>query len=291
MRAILATLLAGFLLAATSQAAPLQSQYGILDLTANGGINPNTGNPWQAGDQYRLAFHTLGTINAKSNNPADYDNFATAQANLSPLGNGAITSSTGWTAMVWVNTDGNLAQGVSPVSSPLVRSGTDDQTGGAGQGGAGVPVYAFDGTTAIARNNADIYNSWSNPFENGVGNPNAAGTGNNTQRLSGVFYSPFLDQNGNQTVNPDANHGKTTWTGGFGNPVNPLGDTTDEVRASNGNTNANNSGRVWNRFQANNTSTLGVYAISAPLTVTEIPEPASLALIGLGGLMIAARRR
>jgi len=243
--------------------AQLAGQYGILDVTANGGINPNSGVAWVVGDQYRLAFHTLGVIDATSDDPAVYDDFATAQAQENP----ALATSTGWTAMVWVNTDSSLAQGVSPLSSPLVRSGTGDFTGGSDQGGAGVPVYAMDGTTAIARNNNDIYDSWSNPFESAVGVTQADGTGNNTQRVSGVFYSPFLDQNGNQTVNPDANHGKTTWTGGFGSSVNPLGDTSDEVRASNGNTNANNSSRVWNRFNADTTATLGVYALSEPLTI------------------------
>ena len=265
--------------------AALTSQFGILDLTANGGINPNTGVAWAAGDGYRLAFHTLGTITATSNDPAVYDDFATAQAQQNP----ALATSSGWTAMVWVNLDGSTTQDLSPVSSPTVRSGTSDDTDGAAQGGAGVPVFAMNGTTAIARNNADIYNSWSNPFESGVGVTQADGTGNNTQRLSGVFYSPFLDQNGNQTVNPDAIHGKTNWTGGFGTSVNPLGDTTDEVRASNGNANANNSGRVWNRFQADNTASLGVYAISEPLTV--IPEPSSALLGSLAGIFLLRRRR
>ena len=272
---------AALTLAGTSAGtAQLASQYGILDVTANGGINPNTGAAWVIGDQYRLAFHTLGVIDATSNDPAVYDAFATAQAQENP----ALATSTGWTAMVWINTDGSLDQNIQtgtnangdpvfglnpdmPLSSPLVRSGTDDFSDGANQGGAGVPVYAMDGTTAIARNNNDIYNSWSNPFESGLAVIQADGTGNNVQRVSGVFYSPFLDQNGNQTVNPDANHGKTTWTGGFTNPVNPLGDTTNEVRSSNGNTNPNNPGRVWNRFQADNTASLGVYAISELLTI------------------------
>ena len=268
--------------------AALVSQYGILDLTANGGINPNTGVAWAAGDQYRLAFHTLGTIPATSNDPAVYDDFATNQAQQNSL----LATSTGWTAMVWVNTNISLAQGVSPVSSPLVRSGTGDFTGGSGQGGAGVPVYAIDGTTSIARNNNDIYDNWSNPFESGIGVTQADGTGNNTARLSGVFYSPFLDQNGDQTVNPDAIHGKTNWTGGFGASVNPLGDTSDEVRASNGNSNANNPGRVWNRFNADNTASFGVYAISEPFTVTDaIPEPSSALLGGLAGLLLLRRRR
>ena len=135
--------------------AQLAGQYGILDVTANGGINPNTGVAWAEGDQYRLAFHTAGKINATSDDPAVYDDFATAQDNLSTLGSGAIQTSTGWTAMVYVNTDDTMDQGVSPVSSPVVRSGTEEQTS-TDIGGAGVPVYAMDGSSCIARNNADI---------------------------------------------------------------------------------------------------------------------------------------
>lgn len=244
--------------------AQLAGPFGILDVEANGGINPNTGVAWVDGDQFRLAFHTLGTITATSNDPSVYDNFATTEAQQNP----ALASSTGWTAMLWVNTDGSVAQGVSPVSSPLDRSGSSDFTDGANQGGAGVPVYAMDGTTAIARNNNDIYNGWSNPFESGLGVTQADGSGNNTQRVSGVFYSPFLNQNGDQLTTPDANHGRDNWTAGFGSLVNAAGDTIDEVRTSLGSSNANNSGRVWNRFNRDNTSTLGVYALSELLTVT-----------------------
>ncbi|MEN8774424.1 MAG: hypothetical protein ABF379_07155 [Akkermansiaceae bacterium] len=251
--------------------AQLAGQYGILDVTANGGINPNTGVAWAQGDQYRLAFHTDGTIDATSNDPSVYDNFATAQANLSSLGNGSIASSTDWTAILYVYTDGTVAAGVSPVSSPLDRSGTADQAGGANQGGAGVPVYAMDGTSCIARNNADIYNGWSNPFDGNAtlrlasGSTNNDSDGNEVVASQNVNFSPFLDQFG---LGDTANiHGPDVWTGGNSNAVNPAGNTLDELRTSHGNTNANTSGRVWNRFQRNNTDSKSVYALSGLLTV------------------------
>jgi hypothetical protein len=271
--------LAALAIASLSPAsAQLAGQYGILDVTANGGINPNTGVAWAEGDQYRLAFHTAGKINATSNDPSVYDDFATAQANLSPLGNGSIVTSTGWTAMLYVNTDATLAQGVSPVSSPVDRAGTTDQTNGAALGGAGVPVYAMDGTSCIARNNADIYNGWSNPFDGDTtlrlasGSTNNDSDGNEVVASQNVNFSPFLDQLG---LGDTANiHGPDVWTGGFGSSVNPAGDTTDELRTSHGNTNANNSGRTWNRFQRNNTDSKSVYALSGLLTVgTGSPAP------------------
>lgn len=282
-----ANCLAAVLLCGLSSAsAQLAGQYGILDLTANGGINPNTGQPWQDGDQYRLAFHTASTITAESDDPATYDDFATAQANQSTLGNGNIQSSTGWTAMVWVNTDdtrpqaldfNNIQANESPISSPRARAGTEDTTGGSGVGGAGVPVFAMDGTTCIARNNGDIYNNWSNPFNGDTTLRLAAGSTNNnsdgdpTVAGQNVNYSPFLDQFGlgdTATV-----HGRDVWTGGLSRAVNPLGNSVDandaqqRTRASWGSSNANNGGRTWNRFQSNTTARLAVYALSEVLTI------------------------
>jgi hypothetical protein len=273
--------LAALVIASLSPAsAQLAGQYGILDVTANGGINPNTGLAWAEGDQYRLAFHTDGTIDATSDDPAVYDDFATAQANLSTLGNGAIQTSTGWIAMVYVNTDDAMNQGVSPVSSPVVRSGTQEQTS-TDIGGAGVPVYAMDGTSCIARNNADIYNNWSNPFDGDTtlrlasGSTNKDSDGNDVVASQNVNFSPFLDQFGlgdSATV-----HGKNVWTGGFRSAVNPLGNSPDpdaQVRASWGSSNANNGGRTWNRFQSVTTATQSVYALSGLLTVgTGSPAP------------------
>ena len=270
------------LVACGASNAALVSQFGILDLTANGGINPNTGAAWADGDQYRLAFHTDAGTTTTSNDPAFYDNFATTQAQQ----NAALATSSGWTAHLYVHTDGSLPAGTSPVSSPRDRAGTTDITGGSGIGGAGVPMFAMDGTTAIARNNADMYDGWSNPFDsNSVVRLTGAQTGGQA-----VHFSPFLDQFGGG--DSGVVHGADVWTGGFGAQVNPAGDTTDEVRTSIGSSNANNAGRTWNRFQRNNVDSNSVYAISPLLTVTDaVPEPSSVLLGGLGCLFLLRRSR
>jgi hypothetical protein len=73
--------------------AQLVSQLGILDLDANGGINPTTGVAWQVGDTYRLAFVTEGTTLATSTDIATYNAFVqNAADNSSTFGNlGSVT--------------------------------------------------------------------------------------------------------------------------------------------------------------------------------------------------------
>ena len=273
---------AASLVACGASNAALVSQFGILDLNANGGINPNTGAAWADGDQYRLAFYTNNGTPATSNDPAYYDSFATAQAQQ----NAALASSSGWTAHLYVSTDGSTTQALSPISSPRDRAGTMDISGGAAIGGAGVPVYAMDGTTAIARNNADIYNNWSNPFASDTTvRLTTAQTGGQA-----VHYSPFLNQFGEGDTG--VIHGTDSWTGGNSGAVNPAGNTTDDVRTSHGNSNANSGGRGWNRFRRDNVDSKSVYAISPVLTGTDgVPEPSSALLGGFGCLFLLRRRR
>ena len=84
--AIAAVAMAAFAFTTTSSNAALIGQLGVLDLTANGGINPATSSPWQLGDQYRFAFVTSTTRNATSTVIADYNTFVQNAANASSLG-------------------------------------------------------------------------------------------------------------------------------------------------------------------------------------------------------------
>lgn len=243
----------------------LAGQYGILDLTANGGINPNTGVAWQEGDQYRLAFYSAETRDASSADPAVYNEWVTAQAQMNP----ALAGSS-WTAMISTTT-----------TNVLVNTNTAPADGG-------LPVFAMDGKTAIARNNEDIWNGWSNPFATdptgqsgnatlrlASGSTNLDSDGNEVVASQNVHYSPFLNQYGlgdSATV-----HGINVWTGtdpaGTNHPTQPAGSTPGTPEGSTGTTqwgssNPNNSGRVWRRGNSPNTTTnLHLYAISDPLTV------------------------
>lgn len=72
-------------LAAGTAGGQLKCEIGLLDLAANGGINPATGSPWQAGDQYRFVFVSSATRDATSTNIADYNAFVQDLANAATL--------------------------------------------------------------------------------------------------------------------------------------------------------------------------------------------------------------
>lgn len=55
-------------------------QLGILDLAANDGLNPATGNPWEIGDTYHLIFITGETTQATSTEISFYNDFVQAEA-------------------------------------------------------------------------------------------------------------------------------------------------------------------------------------------------------------------
>jgi hypothetical protein len=175
------------------------------------------------------------------------------------------------------------------------NTGTADFTGGAGIGGAGVPVFAMNGTTAIARNNNDIWNNWSNPFDSdavirlasGSTNQNSAGADVTVTTGQNVHYSPYLDQFG---LGDSANvHGVEVWTGSQANGSALAGQEVGHDPNTNwGSSNANSPGRVWNRGNANG-GPRSFYAISPLLTV--VPEPSTALLGAIGALVLLRRRR
>jgi hypothetical protein len=110
-------------------------QLGILDLSANGGINPATSAAWQGGDQYRLIFVTSTTSDASSTDISTYNTFTQGVANT--VGLGAVT----WKAVASTTAvDARDNTGTNPTSM-------------------GVGVFLMNGSTAIANNNADLWNA------------------------------------------------------------------------------------------------------------------------------------
>lgn len=248
---ILLSAVASLTLAGVSHAT-LFTQLGILDLDANGGINPATGAAWQAGDTYRFAFITGDSLtDATSDNIATYNSIVQDAADNSSI---AAVGTVAWNAIV---------------STPTVDA-RDNTSTNPNTDGVGEAIFLLDGTTLIATSYADLWDGSMNPPNNRIRR-----TENNQDR--------------------PANHAPTgiwgSWTGvwtgttGDGTASNPLGSAGDSrlgLMAAEPN--------FWiSRSTAGQSNLLPLYGLSQTLTV--IPEPSSLALIALGGALIARRRR
>jgi hypothetical protein len=113
---------------------------GVLNLTANGGINPATGNLWQAGAKYRLIFVTSGSTACDSTDISTYNAFVQGLANASTVfpALGSVT----WKV----------------VGSTATVAARDNTGTNPGVNGVGEPVFRMDGSFAIAINYADLWN-------------------------------------------------------------------------------------------------------------------------------------
>ncbi len=215
---------------------------GILNLTANGGINPATNAAWAVGDKYRLAFVTRATTQATSTNIATYNTFVQGVANSSNLNlSGASWKVIGSTATVDARANTSTHPGVN---------------------GTGEAIFLVNGTTKIANNYADLWDSSINSALN------LDERGALIQPSSYVFAGTFAD--GTKDV-------------GFvlGNATNLQVGTTDQVNQY--------WIRVWN---AAPTAFLPVYALSAPLTIINAADTTAPTLTSIvddksGGPVVA----
>ena len=209
-------------------------ELGILNLSANGGMNPNTGAAWEIGDTYRLIFVTSGTRNAVSTVIGEYNAFAQAAANASTLNS---------------MTNVDLSNGTWNVvaSSETVNARTNTSTTGTD----GEAIFLIDGSTIIATSYADFWDG------------HAVGTQDINRDENGNLVPDGQVWGGTQ---PGGGTVADRWLG----TVIPSG-PGPQLRVERGVTNPNTPGRWIQQFNNHPTSMLRLYALSDPLMICDGP--------------------
>jgi len=248
---------------ATPAHAQLTPQLGILDLNANGGINPATGAPWAAGDKYRFAFTSSELTDATSSNITTYNDFVQNLANASSLNIGA-------------------AQGVAwnVIASTANTTARDNTSTNIGVNGTGETIYLLDGSTIVSEDYEDLWNGDGGATQPRINKTEELGNPINISHGS-VWAGTF------RNAYPDANYGtQDTFKGPLGSVDESMGGLYSP---------ANGTQWIW-RFNFTTDTELPIYALSDPLMVTgpaAAPEPSTLflSLLGLVGLLAFRRRR
>ncbi len=127
----------------SARAQQLRGQLKILDMTANGGLNPTTGAPWARGDTYRFIFVTSIGTNAVSTVLSDYNDFVQSVAN----GSSALPQLKTVTWKVLGSTT-NLNEDARTNSS--TNPGVD---------GTGESIFLLDGATRFAANYSALWSA------------------------------------------------------------------------------------------------------------------------------------
>ena len=252
---VVAVVAVGMVCWAGAAQAALVCQLGILDLTANGGINPATGASWALGDAYRFTFTSSTKTQGTYSDINYYNTFVQTLANASPLNIGATQGVT-WKA----------------IASTLAIAARDNTSTNGAVNGTGESFWLLDGSTLVADNYADLWGwaSHSSPI-------NRTETGE--LRLT--------------VPNPPWSNNDWVWTGSNGDGSQYSGATLGVAGGSRKGSFSNLGDAKWiNRDTQPHTGEkewMLLYGLSEVLHIT--PEPATMALLGLGGLGVFLSRK
>ncbi|HSP43785.1 MAG TPA: hypothetical protein VLO11_13000, partial [Luteolibacter sp.] len=224
----------------------------MLDLGANGGINPATGAAWAAGDTYRLVFVTSADTACDSTDITTYNGFvqglAAASTSYPKLGNG-----------LW-----KVAGSTSTVDA------RDNTKTNPSVDGVGETVFRMDGTFVIAINHADLWD------------------GINSSHVTGENYlAVHLDENGNERLSERVRTGSGAngTAAGDGRVLGGSGETPPRVATGRnfapdfyGSYNPAGWMQDWSEEAA---SAGPVYAISGVLTVVDTSDTTAPTLVSI----------
>ncbi len=241
--------LALLVLAAAPATGQITPPLGILDLDANDGINPATGNGWAMGDTYRFVFTTSGMTAATSTDIATYNTFVQNAANASSLNIGAAQGVT-WKAIA--------STGDVIVDEVVVSEGVDarDNTStNIAVNGTGEAIFLLNGTTMVAEDYPALWGNGSHSSNIDMTEELTA-----APRPDGIPYGDTWTGTSRAAYDPEA---ETDY--GIADPGFELGALDGESQCG---LFAFYSGTHWIWRWTNDTNIeLPLYALSEPLTL------------------------
>ena len=240
---------------------PIACQVGVLDLdNANGGINPNTEEPWAVGDTYRLAFTT-------SANPFDPEGLNVARDHSSS----DINDYNDFVQLVASNSSSYPKLGLGAwkvIGSTAAIDARDNTRTNPTTDDPDLPIFLADGTTLMSSGNADL---WSGANATGESFP--------------AFLTPYFDENGDMipgTSTPSGPIATGTNVDGTSAGDRVLGGSSESPpRITNGQVYPNAGGRWLVQFNTTATNTLPYYALSDPLTVVDLTDETPPTLVSI----------
>ncbi|MCX6878600.1 MAG: Ig-like domain repeat protein [Verrucomicrobia bacterium] len=212
----------------------LACQLGVLNLGANGGINPATGNPWALGDTYRLIFVTSADTVCDSTDIATYNNFV----------QGLAVASTSYPKL------GSVTWKV--VGSTASVDARDNTSTNPSVNGVGEPILRMDGLFVIANNYADLWD----------------GAINSTHVPGQNYLAVAFDENGVERIHERVRTGSS----GNGTATSVLGGSGSVQTGRNYAPDFYGGYGGWMQDWGEAAASAGpVYAMSAPLTIQVAP--------------------
>jgi len=209
--------------------AGMMSQFGILDVTTNGGTNPATRRVWQNGDKYRFAFITSADTTALSTNIETYNAWVQGLADAST--NYPIAASNGVT---W--------KAIGSTKSVDAKDNTSTNPDADGWGHA---IFLLDGSNVVAVDYEDLWDDGTNQIA-------IALTEQGTNRAGSPFTGTYAD--GTRSLDHTNSYGV------LGSSI------TSNVQQ--GLVGTNGADWVWSPLTgAPPTNAQPMYALSEPLTV------------------------
>jgi len=228
---------------------------GILNLAANGGINPATNAPWQPGDPYRLVFITSQHIDPRVASPfGSWNEIATWNAVVQDFADNAAGHDLSGAAWKVIGSTSGMSARDNTATNPAVH-------------GSGHPIMLIDGSTIVANDFNDLWGGSGSSIRNIINLTENKGENINDPGVAAAPW-PFTGTN-------------ASGTGLGGGAVLRDLSAGGTIRQGEGPTTQGWIDRANRTVAATDSNPMPIYVMSEPLSVIELIAPTPPVLVSI----------